>query len=176
MSLGDMWQWSTPGHVPFCASTHASACASVRRCVCVCTHTCSRGPASEAPHTCVHPCECTCVCLHTGVCACMSICVYSCIRRCARPSVCVCVCVCSAGGSQLRFIEVLVFLRRYRVLNDITQILKRHVPDDPVMLSSGLVAPKAEATAEPGACGTHQGPGELEPPWSPPGRRKHQHL
>jgi len=110
-------------HLCLCKCTRVSTCACASVCASMCAHPC----ACLCIHVCVsmsvYPCVCIHVHLHTRVRVHVHVRVPVCVSPCARP----CVCVCSAGGSLGRFIDALVFLRRYRALDDITQILKPHV-------------------------------------------------
>lgn len=123
-----------------CACVQPCVCVSACVCTCACPFLCICTFVSLHGHPRVHLCVSmcasarTCTCVYTRVHTHVHPCLRVCIRVCARASVCVHVHVhtrarvCSAGGSLVRFIDVLDFLRHYRVLDDITQILKQHVP------------------------------------------------
>lgn len=130
--------------VPVCIPVRPSVCVHASPCMC----------ASVRTHVCVR------VCLHARVCVyghvrCMHVCVYPCV--CTRVHTHAR--VCSAGGSLVRFIDVLVFLRHYRVLDDITQILKQHVLAGPARryAAPGSPLPRPKPRQSWGRAGPHRG-------------------
>lgn len=128
-----------PAYPPACIGACVCTCAAMRVRLCMCMYVCVslfRVSAWSRVCTCIHVRICVHPCAHLSVRArvCIHVCTRMCIHVCVRASVCVRVHahararVCSAGGSLVRFIDVLDFLQHYRVLDDITQILKQHVP------------------------------------------------
>lgn len=135
-------------------------CASVCICVCVCTCVCPRAPICMHSCLCVclrvctsmciclfvHPCVCICVCIHTYVCVCIHVCASMCIHACTYVHICVCIHMHASLHSHVHTrVCVCVFCRRltgqvysppaflwhYGALDDITHILKQHVPAGP---------------------------------------------
>lgn len=133
----------------------------------------------------VHPCMCLCVCVHIRVSTWMRIRVskhprvHASVAMCTPVCVCVCACVFSWRLAGQVYSPSVFFLWHYRVLDDITQILKQHVPAGPSRqrAASGSALPRLKPAAAPGhpraagavLGGEHQGrerwhaPGDAQP-------------
>lgn len=168
--------------VSACASTCASVCIHVHICLYMHTrvYTRVRMHVHSCLSVCTHVCLHLCVCMQLHACMCAPTCMHACVRVSMCTHVCVYVCVhmCarvySAGGSLVRFIGVLFFLRHYRVLDDITQILKQHVPAGPARRyaapGSPLPRPKLRWSERDPPGRPAAAPGQPEP--SRPGARR----
>jgi len=143
-------------HPHVCICVHLCVC--MHLCVSTCTYMYAFMPVCMPPcvyihvhmsvcaSMCVHPSVCICVCIHTYVCVCIHVCASMGIHACIYVHICVCIHMHASVHSHVHTrVCVCVFCRRltgqvysppaflwhYAALDDITHILKQHVPAGP---------------------------------------------